>query len=549
MKHLPSKKDFWFLPLGGSNEIGMNLNLFGHDQQWLMVDLGVTFHDRYGIEVITPDPSFILPYQENLVGLVLTHAHEDHVGAVPYLWPYLRCPIYATPFTAEIVRQKISEYPWRNEVRIIEVPLSGSIKVGHFGVEFITLTHSIPEPNALAITTPLGRIVHTGDWKIDPMPLIGNTTNESRLSELGQEGVLAMLCDSTNVFSEGESGSEQGVRDELTQLIGKYKNHRITVACFASNVARLETVILAAQQFGRKVCLVGRSLHRMVAAAQKVGYLKNISSFISDEEAMDMPPSKVLILSTGSQGEPRAALARIAGNQHPVVKMNTKDVVFFSSRVIPGNEKAIGLMQNRLALLGVKLITSHEEEIHVSGHPSRGELKRMYEWVKPQILIPVHGEARHLAEQARFALECGVPAAIVPTNGSLIQMAGSKSGILDHVDVGRWGYDGSRLISVNSPVIKERAKLSVQGCVFVSLTLDSYGELSELPCITFLGLCDTDVEEQHLQDQISMKIENTLVGDFKNSQARLEALRKVIRQTVSHRLDKKPMVEVHILKG
>jgi ribonuclease J len=549
MKHLPGKKDFWFLPLGGSNEIGMNLNLFGHDKQWLMVDLGVTFYDRLGLEVITPDPSFILPYQEHLVGLVLTHAHEDHVGAVPYVWPYLRCPIYATPFTAEIVRQKIADKPWRHEVQIIEVPLCGSIKVGHFDVEYITLTHSIPEPNALAITTPLGRIVHTGDWKIDPMPLIGKVTNESRLIELGNDGVLAMLCDSTNVFSEGESGSEQEVRDELTQLIGSYKNHRISVACFASNVARLETVALAAHQFGRKVCLLGRSLHRMVAAAQKVGYLKNIPNFISDEEAMDMPHSKVLFITTGSQGEPRAALARIASNQHPVVKFGSRDVVFFSSRVIPGNEKSIGLMQNRLALLGVKLITSHEEEIHVSGHPSRGELRRMYDWVRPQILIPVHGEARHLAEQSRFGLECGIPMAIVPTNGSLIQMAGSTPSVIDHVDVGRWAYEGNRLVSVDSSIVKDRARLSIQGCVFVSLILDSHGELFQEPKITFLGICDTEREAQTLEDEIFRRIEDTLGGAFKNATARLDSLKQVIRQTVNQRLAKKPMVEVHILRG
>jgi ribonuclease J len=549
MTHLPGKKDFWFLPLGGSNEIGMNLNLFGHNQQWLMVDLGITFYDRLGLEVITPDPSFILPYQENLVGLVLTHAHEDHVGAVPYLWPYLRCPIYATPFTAEIVRQKIADKPWRHEVQLIEIPLCGTMKVGHFDVEYITLTHSIPEPNALAITTPLGRIVHTGDWKIDPMPLVGEVTNESRLIQLGKEGILAMLCDSTNVFSEGESGSEQGVRDELTQLIGRYKNHRISVACFASNVARLETIALAAQQFGRKVCLLGRSLHRMVAAAQKVGYLKKVSNFISDSEATDMPHSKVLFITTGSQGEPRAALARIAANQHPNVKFDSQDVVFFSSRVIPGNEKSIGLMQNRLALLGVKLVTSHEEEIHVSGHPSRGELKRMYDWVRPEILIPVHGEARHLAEQARFAVECGVPQAITPTNGSLIQMAGAKPGIIDHVDVGRWAYEGNRLVSVNSSIVKDRARLSVQGCVFVSLVLDSHGELSQTPHITFLGLCDTEIEAQNLEDQICRKVEDTLMGNFKNTTARLDMLRQVIRQSVNQRLAKKPMVEVHILRG
>ncbi|NBT85656.1 MAG: ribonuclease J [Alphaproteobacteria bacterium] len=547
--HLPTKNDLWFLPLGGAGEIGMNLNLFGHDSQWLMVDLGITFGDRLGIEIISPDPTFILPYQKNLKGLVLTHAHEDHVGALPYLWPYLRCPVYATPFTAAIVRQKIADKPWRKELQLIEVPLSGKIDIGVFNIEFITLTHSIPEPNALAIKTPLGTIVHTGDWKIDPMPLIGDVTNESRLMELGKEGVLAMVCDSTNVFTEGVSGSEQAVRDELIKQIAKYPNDRVTIACFASNVARIETAALAAKHHGRKVALIGRSLHRMVQAAEYAGYLKNVPAFISDEEAMKLPPEKVLFIMTGSQGEPRSALARIAANQHPVVRMDSDDVVFFSSRIIPGNEKGIGLLQNNLVKGGAQVITANEEDIHVSGHPARDELKKMYKWVRPRIAIPVHGEARHLLEHARLAKSQGIKEVVIPENGSLIQIEASHSRIIDNVQSGRWALDGNRMIPVISPVLKDRNKISLQGIIVASLMADKFGQLLKDPSFTILGVTEPGKETEMLTNDLLRVISNTLLSDFKNNEARLEALRLIIRQTVNQRFGKKPIVEVHLVMG
>jgi len=547
--HLPTKNDLWFLPLGGAGEIGMNLNLFGHDSQWLMVDLGITFGDRLGIEIISPDPTFILPYQKNLKGLVLTHAHEDHVGALPYLWPYLRCPVYATPFTAAIVRQKIADKPWRKELQLIEVPLSGKIDIGVFNIEFITLTHSIPEPNALAIKTPLGTIVHTGDWKIDPMPLIGDVTNESRLMELGKEGVLAMVCDSTNVFTEGVSGSEQAVRDELIKQIAKYPNDRVTIACFASNVARIETAALAAKHHGRKVALIGRSLHRMVQAAEYAGYLKNVPAFISDEEAMKLPPEKVLFIMTGSQGEPRSALARIAANQHPVVRMDADDIVFFSSRIIPGNEKGIGLLQNNLVKGGAQVITANEEDIHVSGHPARDELKKMYKWVRPRIAIPVHGEARHLLEHARLAKSQGIKEVVIPENGSLIQIEASHSRIIDNVQSGRWALDGNRMIPVISPVLKDRNKISLQGIIVASLMADKFGQLLKDPSFTILGVTEPGKETEMLTNDLLRVISNTLLSDFKNNEARLEALRLIIRQTVNQRFGKKPIVEVHLVMG
>ncbi len=548
MTNLPKKNDLWFLPLGGAGEIGMNLNLFGHDGQWLMVDLGITFGNSLGIEIITPDPSFIVPYQKQLVGLVLTHAHEDHVGAVPYLWPLLRCPIYATPFTAAIVRQKISDKPWKDQVKLIEVPLSGKINIGKFGIEFITLTHSIPEPNALAITTPLGTIVHTGDWKIDPMPLVGEKTDESRLIELGDQGVLAMVCDSTNVFTEGESGSEQTVREELIELIGEFPENRITVACFASNVARLETAALAAKHHGRKVALVGRSLHRMVQAAEYAGYLKHLPAFISDTDAMNLPPEKVLIIATGSQGEPRAALTRIAFNQHPVVKMGPKDVVFFSSRVIPGNEKSISLLQNRLALNGVDVITAHEADIHVSGHPARDELKQMYRWLRPRIAIPVHGEARHLQEHGRLAEDEGIKEVIIPQNGSLIKIEAGKSKELELVQAGRWVLDGNRMIESTCIMLKDRNKLSVQGVIVANLVIDNMARLLGVPQFTMIGIAQAGDEEDILTRELHRTIRETLLKDYRDDKARLEAVRSVVRQTANKIFNKKPIVEVHFVQ-
>lgn len=549
MTALPTKNDLWFLPLGGAGEIGMNLNLFGHKGQWLMVDLGITFNDRLGVEIITPDPTFILPYKDNLVGLVLTHAHEDHVGALPYLWPLLRCPVYATPFTAAIVRQKIADKPWKDDLKLIEVPLCGTVDIGVFNIEFITLTHSIPEPNALSIKTDLGTIVHTGDWKIDPMPLVGKATNESRLKELGDEGVLAMVCDSTNVFTEGESGSEQTVRDELIRLMGHYPKERITVACFASNVARIETAALAAKQLGRRVCLVGRSLYRMVEAAQYAGYLKGLPAFLSEEEAMKLPPDKVLFIVTGSQGEPRSALARIAAGQHPVVELDKRDVVFFSSRVIPGNEKSIGVLQNNLARNGAKVITSHEEDIHVSGHPAKGELKKMYDWVRPRIAIPVHGEARHLLEHARLAENQGVKEVVITENGSLIQIEAGKSREIDQVQAGRWALDGNRMIPTVSPVLKDRNKISIQGIIVASLSTDSFGQLIRSPQFTILGVTQPGEETQTLSRDLLRVVRDTLMDDFKNDEALLNALKQIIRQTANQRFGKKPVVEVHLTKG
>lgn len=544
----PSKEDFWFLPLGGSGEIGMNLNLYGHDGQWLMVDVGITFGDRFGIEVITPDPDFIVERKDDLVGLVLTHAHEDHVGAVPYLWPVLRCPIYATPFTAHVVRQKIKEFSWAKEVSIIEIPLSSKISVGKFDVEFITLTHSIPEPNALAITTPLGTVMHTGDWKLDPEPLVGNETDQAKLIEWGNKGVLALVCDSTNVFTEGTSGSEETVRNELISVIGQYPKNRIVVSCFSSNVARLETAAIAAQVYERKVALVGRSLQKMYEAAKLSGYLHDLDPFIDEETAMKLPPERVLLISTGSQGEHRSALARMANDSHPEIDLSEGDVVIFSSRMIPGNEKSIGQLQNNLVRKGVKIITARNDDIHVSGHPAREELKKMYEWVRPTVLIPVHGEMRHMQEQANLGLACGITHAVVPENGTIIRLDPKKPKIIDIVPSGRLGVDGNRLVPMMGPMTHDRARLAVSGAVFVSVTVDRQGQLARTPQLTLLGVSIGGEELDCIERDIHRVIRQTMNTNYPDPAMLREELRIVVRRAVHSWTGKKPLTEIHLIQ-
>jgi ribonuclease J len=431
--------DLWFLPLGGTGEIGMNLNLYGHDGAWLMVDLGITFADERlsGVDLIMPDPAFIEDQRDRLAGLVLTHAHEDHIGAVPYLWPRLRCPIYATPFTAGVLRRKLRENGFAEDAEITEVPLSGRFAVGPFDLELITLTHSIPEPNAVVIRTSAGTVLHTGDWKLDPEPLVGDDYDEAALRRLAEEGVLAMVCDSTNALVEGESGSEGALRDSLTELVGGFEA-RVVVACFATNVARLETAMRVAETHGRRVALVGRSLHRIYQAARDCGYLADLPPLLSDRDVAYLPRDEVLLLCTGSQGEPRSALVRIVRDDHPEVGLEPGDAVVFSSRVIPGNEKAISALQNELVRKGIEVVTDREHFTHVSGHPARDELAQMYQWVRPQVAIPVHGEARHLSAHAELARDCQVPQALVAENGDLRAGAGRPAGPRWHAtDPGR----------------------------------------------------------------------------------------------------------------
>ena len=489
-----SGDEFVFLPLGGSDEIGMNFNLYGYgppdERKWIVVDVGVTFGDQTtpGVDIIMPDPTFIEAHAEDILGIVLTHAHEDHVGAIGWLWPRLKAPVYATPFTAFLVREKLRDADLLDEVKIVEVPLGGKITLGPFDIQLVTMTHSIPEPNGLAITTPLGTVLHTGDWKIDADPRLGLPTDADAIRRIGDAGVLAMVCDSTNVFVEGVAGSEADVRVAMDQLIGQLTG-RVAVGCFASNVARMDSVIRAAEANGRRVCLLGRSMHRMAAAARSVGLLQDLRPFVSDQEASQFPRDKILYLCTGSQGEPRAALARIAEGSHPAASLGKGDACVFSSRVIPGNEIAIRNLQNHLAGRGVRLYTDNDHPgIHVSGHPCRDELAQMYAWARPQVAIATHGERRHLQEHVAFARDLGVPQALAPANGDIVRLAPGRVEVVDEAPSGRLYLDGGVLTPENSDPLRERRHAAQNGVLMVSLVLDRGGRLATDPEVRSIGL-------------------------------------------------------------
>ncbi|HVY99382.1 MAG TPA: ribonuclease J [Dongiaceae bacterium] len=550
--HRPTADELLFLPLGGAGEIGMNLNLYGHAGKWLMVDLGVTFggDETPSIEVIMPDPQFITERVQDLCGLVLTHAHEDHIGAVPYLWPKLKCPLYATPFTASVLRRKLTEVGLQSQAPITEIPMSGKFKVGPFELELITLTHSIPEPNAVVLRTKLGTVLHTGDWKLDPGPVIGPTADEQALRRLGNGSVLAMICDSTNVFVEGTSGSEADILPEMTALI-KERNGRVAVGCFASNVARLETITRAAMANDRQVALVGRSLYRMVEAARENGYLTDLPEFIEEHDVGFFPREKIVMICTGSQGEPRAALARIAKGEHPHVELEEGDAVIFSSRVIPGNEKAIGALQNNLIHRGIEVITDHDEAIHVSGHPARDELTEMYQWVRPQIAVPVHGEARHIHEHVALARQCQVPQAVEAANGAVIRLAPGPAEIVARVPHGRLGLDGKALVPMTSEVVKHRHRLGYNGVILVSLVMNWRGDLIADPQVTLEGLLDGELEaaaKSAISDAVAEAIEALSAGKLENDGEVAETGRLAARRWFSKNHDKKPITRVHVIR-
>ncbi|HWF00395.1 MAG TPA: ribonuclease J [Caulobacteraceae bacterium] len=548
-----------FLPLGGSNEIGMNFNLYGygppHDRKWLVVDLGVTFGDQTtpGVEIILPDPEFIEEYAKDIVGIVLTHAHEDHIGAVAWLWPRLKAPLYATPFTAFLLREKLREAGLEKEAQISEVPLNGSISLGPFEIELITLTHSIPEPNGLAIRTPLGVVLHTGDWKIDPSPLTGPVTDDAAIRRLGDEGVLAMVCDSTNVFVEGEAGSEAEVREVLTPLIASLKGG-VAAACFASNVARMDTIIRAAEAAGRRVVLVGRSMIRMASAARHVGLLEGVGPFLSDVDARDFPKNRVLFLCTGSQGEPRAALSRMADGSHPHVKLGKGDACIFSSRIIPGNDIPIRNLQNKLADLGVRLYTERDHPgIHVSGHPCRQELRRMYQWARPRIAVPTHGERRHLLEHAALAKELQVPEAVAPRNGDMVRLAPGMADIVDEVTAGRLYVDAGVVTAENGEALRERRHVAFNGAITVSVVLDERSRLIGGPKIKALGLPgdeDYPVDEaiEDLEADARSAFHALHPGERDDDHAVEACLARALKKAAFRVWKRRPAVEAAVLR-
>ena len=542
----------FFVSLGGAGEIGMNLNLYGYAGDWLILDCGVTFGDdsQPGLEVVMPDPAFIVERRDRLLGIVATHAHEDHIGAIPYLWTQLRCPVWATPFTASLLRAKLLEAGIADKVRINVVPMSGRFTVGPFDLELITLTHSIPEPNAVALHTPVGTVLHTGDWKFDPDPLIGSTSDEAALRRLGDDGVLAMIGDSTNALRPGTSGSEADLRRSLIDLVGRY-DARVAVACFASNVARLETVARAAAAHGREVALVGRSLWRIDKAARENGYLADLPRFLTEDEAGYIPREKIVLICTGSQGEPRSALARIAREDHPNIVLETGDVVIFSSRIIPGNEKAINRLQNALVRLGVQIVTEEDHFVHVSGHPAREELVRMYQMVRPRVAIPVHGEARHLIAHAHLAGECQVQQPLVIQNGDVVRLTPSGAAIVDAVPVGRLASDGKGLLPLGGTALKDRRRVILNGSAVATLVVDRQGRLAAPPAISLLGLVEERAASTALPslcDAAERALEELPAGARRDDNVVRDAVRRALRRLINERFGKRPLIEIHIVR-
>ncbi|HEY1261510.1 MAG TPA: ribonuclease J [Stellaceae bacterium] len=542
----------YFVSLGGAGEIGMNLNLYGAGGQWLILDCGVTFGDdsQPGLDVVMPDPAFIVERRDRLLGIVATHAHEDHIGAIPYLWRQLRCPVWATPFTAALLRAKLVEVGLAQEVRINIVPMSSRFSIGPFDLELVTLTHSIPEPNAVVLRTAAGTVLHSGDWKFDPDPLIGPAADEAALRRIGDEGVLAMVCDSTNALRPGTSGSEAALRSSLVDLIGRY-DERVAVACFASNVARLETIAHAAAVHGRDVALVGRSLWRIDKAARETGYLAGVPRFLTEEEAGYIPRDRILLICTGSQGEPRSALARIARGDHPHVVLEEGDAVIFSSRIIPGNEKSIGRLQNALAQMRVEIVTETDHFVHVSGHPARDELLHMYQLVRPRIAIPVHGEARHMLAHARLAADCQVPQPLVVENGDMVRLTASGGEIVDEVPVGRLASDGKSLLPLGGEALRQRQRVTFNGSAVATVVLDRSGGLAAPPTVSTIGLVESDAAAAaapQLRNAVERAIDELPSARSRDDDAVRDAVRRALRRVFNERFGKRPLTEIHLVR-
>jgi ribonuclease J len=540
-------KELLFLALGGSGEIGMNVNLYGCQGKWVMVDLGLTFADPAypGVELVLPDLAFIEERKHDLLGIVLTHGHEDHIGAIPYLAHDLGVPLYATPFTAGLIAGKLEEEGLTGQVELKTVEMEGEFKLGPFGFRYIPLAHSIPEGNALLISTPYGRIFHTGDWKLDDSPQLGDPSTEAELRAIGAEGVLALVCDSTNVFQEAPSGSELGVRHGLDEVI-KDADCRVLVTTFASNAARLKTLGHVAQDTGRKVCVAGRSLDRIISVSKSVGYLTDFPEVIDFDAAMALPRREVMIIATGGQGESRAALARIAFGQHKLA-LDPGDLVIFSSKQIPGNEIAIGRIQNELAARGIEMITDRQAPVHVSGHPGRPELAAMYDWIRPEIIVPVHGEMRHMMEQARFAKARGIPHGIVQKNGDLVRLAPNGPEKLSEERVGRLILDGDVILPADGPTMNERRRTAISGLISVAVALDSEGRVQGGVEIELQGIPVEQDRAAFLEEACEAAAEAVRKNSGKEDKLR-EAVRLAVRRCAADWTGKKPVVSVLIVR-
>jgi len=550
-------KELFFCPLGGSGEIGMNMNLFGYgspeDTKWLIVDMGVTFADESipGIDLIYPDPGFIVDKKKDLLGIVLTHAHEDHIGSVAHIWPKLKCNIYSTPFTSVLIKEKFKEKKIDIEKYLKIVQLNGSIKLENFNVEFVTLTHSILEPNGLIIKTPMGTILHTGDWKCDPNPLIGDSINEKRLKEIGNEGVVAMICDSTNVFNPGRAGSENDVRDNLLKIMRNI-NKRIIVTSFASNVARMETIFYCAEKTGREISLVGRSMNRIFKAARQCGYLDKVKEPIDPRDAKKIPREKIVLLCTGSQGEPNGAMMRITNDIHPDIAIEKEDTVIFSSKIIPGNEKKLFKMHNQLVKNGIEVISEENEFVHVSGHPNREDLKDMYNWIKPRSVIPVHGEHRHMFEHINFAKEMQVPYPLQVENGDVVKIPkNGKPEIVDKAPTGRMYLDGSVSIGEDSKSIKERKNLSFNGLLEITIIVNEKGNVKK-PFISLIGLPVSEESKMDFQMDLEHEIykicKTFSAGNPKQEKNLQEKIKSNCRKIIKNRIGKRPFTNIKLIR-
>ena len=550
------KDELLFCPLGGSGEIGMNMNLFAYgkpgEQKWIIVDIGVTFADDTvpGVDLIYPDPGFIVNKKDDLLGIVLTHAHEDHIGAIAHIWPKLKCKIYATPFTSVLISEKFKEKKIDITPFLKIVELNSTLTLKPFTIEFITLTHSILEPNGLRIQTPAGNILHTGDWKVDPNPLIGGKINSKRLKEIGEAGVLAMICDSTNVFSVGKSGSELDVRKSLLNIMERLKK-RIIVTSFASNVARMETVFYCAEKTGRQISLVGRSMHRIYKAAKKCGYLNDVIEPIDPRDAKNISRNKIVYLCTGSQGEPMGAMMRVSNNIHPDVFIEKDDTVIFSSKIIPGNEKKLYKLHNQLVKEGIEVISEENEFVHVSGHPNREDLKEMYDWVKPRCVIPVHGEHRHMIEHINFAKEMQVKYPVRVENGDIVKLyPGEKPEVFDKAPSGRLYVDGSISVEEDAKSIKERKNLSSNGFMEVTLMITPKGNIHNKPILTFRGLPINETDEfvYGLEEEIDKATRTFSLNNKKQESNLIDSLKTICKKYSKEKTGKKPITNVNLVR-
>ena len=551
-----NKNELIFCPLGGSGQIGGNMNLYAYgnesNKKWIIIDTGVSFADDSipGIDLIYPDPGFIIDKKNDLLGIILTHAHEDHIGAISHIWPDLKCNIYATPFTAVLIKEKFKEKKIDINKNLKIVQLNGNIKLGPFNIEFVTLTHSILEPNGISIKTPVGNILHTGDWKIDPNPLIGDKINEKKLKQIGESKVLAMVCDSTNIFNPGRAGSELDVRESLVKIMS-LKSKRIIVTSFASNVARMETIFYCAEKIGRDVSLVGRSMNRIFKAARQCGYLQNIKDPIDPRDAKKFPREKIVYLCTGSQGEPMGAMKRIIKGIHPDVFIEKGDTVIFSSKIIPGNEKKLYSLHNDIVRQEVELVTEETDFVHVSGHPNRDDLKDMYNWIRPQSIIPVHGEHRHMIEHIKFAQEMQVPYPVEVENGDIVKLfPGNKPEVYDKAPSGRLYVDGNIAVEEDSRSIKERKNISANGILDVTILVTPKGNIHNKPILNYSGLPINDDEDYKYElENIIEKTARTFSLNSQNQKDNIiDAMKISCRKITKEITGKKPLTSIKLIR-